>query len=135
MSTFIMIINYRNLTKNQSIDTGMAFVLICLLLANFFFKITFLNYIAILILLITMSIPIILKPFAFLWFNFSHYLGTIVSTILLSTIFFVLVTPVGILVRFFKKDPLTLKAYKQKTDSILKMRHYLFTEKDLKHPY
>lgn len=130
-----MTINYKNLTKNQSVDTGMAFVLICLLLANFFLKITFLNYIAILILLITMSIPVILKPVAFLWFNFSHYLGRVVSTILLTTIFFVIVTPVGMFVRLFKKDPLTLKAFNQKTDSILKMRHYLFTEKDLKHPY
>ncbi len=130
-----MTINYKNLTKNQSVDTGMAFVLICLLLANFFFKITVLNYIAILILLITMSIPVILKPIAFLWFNFSHYLGNVVSTILLTTIFFVIVTPVGMFVRLLKKDPLALKAFKQNTDSILKIRNYLFTKKDLKHPY
>ena len=131
----MMVMNYKKLTKNQSVDTGMALVLVFLLVANVFFQIQQINYVAIIILVITMSAPLILKPFAFVWFNFSHFLGSIVSKILLSIIFLLIVTPVGLLVRLFQKDPLQLKAFKKTTHSALKIRKHLFTGNDLRHPF
>jgi hypothetical protein len=127
--------NYKNITKNESVDTGVALVLLCLLIGNVFFHIQQFNYIAIMILVITMSVPLSLKPAAFLWFNFSHFLGTIMSTILLSIIFFLIVTPVGFIVRIVQKDPLGLNAFKKETTSVLKIRNHLFSKKDLMHPF
>ena len=97
-----MIVSFNKITKNKSIDTGMALVLICLLLANVFFNIHVLNLWAIGILIVVMSIPSILKPFAFIWFNFSHFLGNIVSKILLSSIFFIIVVPMGLIIKTFR---------------------------------
>ena len=44
-----------------------------------------------------------------LWFKFGIFLGKIVSPIILGTIFFLIVTPTGLLLRLFGKDVINLK--------------------------
>ena len=51
----------------------------------------------------------ILTPLNKLWFKFGIFLGKIVSPIIMGIIFFFVVTPIGILMRFFGKDVLNLK--------------------------
>ena len=127
--------NYEKILKADCIDAGMALVLINLLIANVFFSLPTVNYIAIALLILTMSIPLILKPFAYLWFNFSHLLGAIVSKVLLSIIFFSIVTPIGLLVKIIRKDTLHLDSFKKSSESVFKIRNHLFIKKDLQYPY
>ena len=51
----------------------------------------------------------ILTPANRLWFKFGIFLGKIVSPIILGTIFFLIVTPTGLLLRLFGKDVINLK--------------------------
>ena len=51
----------------------------------------------------------ILTPLNKLWFKFGIFLGKIVSPIIMGIIFFFVVTPIGVLMRFFGKDVLNLK--------------------------
>ena len=51
----------------------------------------------------------ILTPFNKLWFKFGILLGNIISPIIMGIIFFFVVTPTGLLMKIFKKDPLNLK--------------------------
>jgi len=51
----------------------------------------------------------ILTPLNRLWFKFGVFLGKIVSPIVLGTIFFLIVTPTGLLLRLFGKDVINLK--------------------------
>ena len=51
----------------------------------------------------------ILTPLNRLWFKFGIFLGKIVSPIILGTIFFLIVTPTGLLLRLFGKDVINLK--------------------------
>ena len=51
----------------------------------------------------------ILTPLNKIWFRFGVILGKIVSPIVMSVIFFLVVTPIGILMRILKKDLLNLK--------------------------
>ena len=51
----------------------------------------------------------ILTPLNKLWFKFGIFLGKIFSPIIMGIIFFFVVTPIGILMRFFGKDVLNLK--------------------------
>ena len=51
----------------------------------------------------------ILTPLTKLWFKFGILLGKIVSPIILGIIFFFVVTPIGVVMRFFGKDVLNLK--------------------------
>ncbi len=52
---------------------------------------------------------IILTPLNRLWFKFGIFLGKIVSPIILGIIFFLVVTPTGILLRLFGRDVINLK--------------------------
>ena len=56
----------------------------------------------------------ILTPLNIIWFKFGLFLGKIVSPLIMGIIFFLVVTPTGILMRIFNKDILNLK-YNNKT--------------------
>ena len=57
----------------------------------------------------------ILTPLNILWFKFGLFLGKIISPIIMAVIFFLVVTPIGLLMRLFGKDVLNLKLNKKKT--------------------
>ena len=57
----------------------------------------------------------ILSPLNKIWFKFGIFLGKIVSPLVMGLIFFVVVTPIGILMRFLNKDLLNLKFNKNST--------------------
>ena len=57
----------------------------------------------------------ILTPLNRLWFKFGLLLGRFVSPLIMGIIFFVVVTPIGIIMRLLKKDLLNLKYNKKET--------------------
>ena len=62
---------------------------------------------AILILLSFIK-PESLRPFNLLWMKLGNLLGKVVPPIVMFAIFFVIVTPIGIVLKIFKKDLLGL---------------------------
>ena len=60
-------------------------------------------------------VPVILSPLNKLWFKFGLMIGRVVSPIVMGIIFFFVVTPIGILMRFLNKDLLNLKFNKNST--------------------
>lgn len=57
----------------------------------------------------------VLTPLNIIWFKFGIFLGKIVSPIIMGLVFFMVVTPTGIIMRMLKKDLLNLK--KKKSNS------------------
>ena len=55
----------------------------------------------------------ILTPLNKLWFKFGLFLGKIISPIIMGIIFFVVVTPIGVIMRLIGKDVLNLKLNKK----------------------
>ena len=51
----------------------------------------------------------LLTPLNKLWFKFGILLGNIIAPIVMSIIFFLVVTPTGLIMRIFRKDILKLK--------------------------
>jgi len=51
----------------------------------------------------------ILNPLNKLWFKFGIFLGKIISPLVMGIIFFLIVTPIGLLMRLLNKDLLNLK--------------------------
>ena len=124
----------KKITKDQSRDTGMAMVLLCLLLALSRKRHIFIA-VAIGLHVINMTLPSVYRPLAVLWFGLSDLMGAVMSKVLLSIVFFAVVTPIGILRRLFGKDTLQLRAFKASKDSVLLERNHTFTAKDLESPY
>ena len=53
--------------------------------------------------------PKVLRPLNWLWFQLGQLLGKIVSPVVLGAIFFLILTPVSLLIRLFGRDELRLK--------------------------
>ena len=51
----------------------------------------------------------LLTPLNKLWFKFGILLGNIIAPIIMGIVFFLVVTPIGLIMRFFRKDILKLK--------------------------
>ena len=87
---FFLIIGFYPLISNEpiriwSVIISLVFLIITIIKPNLF---TFLNK---------------------LWVKFGFLLGKIISPIVMGLVFFFVVTPIGILVRIFKKDLIGLK--------------------------
>ena len=65
----------------------------------------------------------ILSPLNIVWFKFGIFLGKIISPIVMIMIFFIVVTPIGLLMRIFGKDILNLKYNDNKSYWIEKNDH------------
>ena len=121
-------------TQNQARDTGLALLLILLLIVYFSENMTLIIP-SIGVLVLIMIWPKIFSPLAPFWFGLSSVLGTIISKIVLSLLFFLIVTPVGIFRRILDKDSMRLKDWKNGQGSVLLERNHTFTPKDIDKPY
>ena len=57
----------------------------------------------------------LLTPLKKLWFRFGIFLGKIISPIIMGFIFFLVVTPIGLIMRLLGKDVLNLKYNKERS--------------------
>ncbi len=87
------------------------------------------------ILSLSLIVPIIFHPIAVLWFGLAKVLSAISSTVLLTLLFFLLVTPIGLFRKWTGKDSLQLKDFKKGRQSVLKIRDHPYVPADLKHPF
>lgn len=124
----------RKITKDQSRDTGMAMVLL-LLIVFISRKREGLLFGAIGLHVLNMIVPQIYRPVAVVWLGISDLLGSVVPRILLAIVFFVVVTPIGVLRRLAGKDSLKLRAFKASPDSVMLERNHTFIGGDLERPY
>ena len=123
------------ITKDQSRDTGMAMVLLLLLVAVSPKHRHGYLYAAIALQALNMIWPQIFRPVAVIWLGISNLLGEFVPKVLLSIVFFLVVTPIGILRRFAGKDALKLRAFRASKDSVMVERNHMFVSGDLEKPY
>ena len=121
-------------TKEQAKDTGMAMVLICLLL-GYWGKFPKFLPVSLVLLIITMAWPNAFRPLAVVWFGLSHLLGNVVSRVILTVVFFLIVTPIGVIRRWSGADALQLKKWKQGQDSVFVVREGPIQGKDMVNPY
>ena len=118
----------------QARDTGMALVLI-LILVGYFTRNDALGLIAAGVQVIVMVWPMFFKPLSIVWFGLSHVLGNVVSKVLLTLLFIILVTPVGLIRRIMGKDEMQRKHFKSKKNSVFLFREYQFVKEDLEKPF
>jgi hypothetical protein len=121
-------------TKDQARDTGMALVLICLIV---FLVTREHRYVTIgaLLLLVDMIVPAVFKPVAKVWFGLSHVLGTVMSKVLLSLVFFLVLLPMGWLRRMCGKDAMRLRAFGRDQASVFRVRDHQFVSGDIEQPF
>ena len=122
------------ITRIQERDTCLALAFL-LLLIWFFTRHEGVVYAAIIFLLVGMIWSAAMRPLAFLWFGLSNVLGKIMSSVLLSAVYLIVVLPVAVLRRLMGKDSLRLRQWRSGTGTCFVAREHSYTSEDLKHPY
>jgi len=120
----------KKISGKQTTDFGLVVILVLGILA-FLQKGESLMLALMVVALITIIAPILLAPFAYLWFKLSQILSVISSTILLSLLFSLLVTPVAIVRRVLGKDNLNLRKFNKSKKSVLIDRDHIYGPDDL----
>ncbi len=121
-------------THKQIVDTGMALVLLSLIL-YFFLEMQLFVYLALALLVVNMLFPVVLKPIAMIWLKLSFFLGTIMSTIMLTVVYGLLICPIGITHRLIKGSLSGHEQWKKSTTSVLVAKNKRFEYADIIHPY
>ncbi|MBA4395823.1 MAG: hypothetical protein C0394_00315 [Syntrophus sp. (in: bacteria)] len=120
--------------KHYIKDTGLVIVLVLLLTAYWTQKSLFI-LLAIGVLVVAMTIPVILKPLAIVWHYLSTVIGNVMNRIVLAVIFGVLLIPVGVFRRCLGFDPMMRKKWKNGVHSVFSVRNHTYTSDDLNTPY
>ena len=120
--------------RDRSRDTGLALVLL-LLIAQLTTGRRGLTTAAVVVLVVTMTAPLVFRPVSVVWFAFSHLLGTVMSKVLLAVVFYAIVTPIGLVRRLLGHDSLRLRAFKAGDASVMHPRGHVFAPGDLEKPY
>jgi hypothetical protein len=95
------------------------------------------NYLLVVFLLslLTLVIPRVFYPFAVFWSAFGKLLSRVSSGILLTLIYVVVVTPMGLMRRVRSSGLIKQKQFKKSRLSVMKNRNHLYNKEDLIHTF
>jgi len=115
-----MLEEIRNIkTKEKNLrDFGITIGIILLSVSVFLFfkESNFYNlifYLAGSFLGLGLILPVVLKPIYFIWMIFSLLIGWFMTRLILSLLFYLVITPIGVILRLTGKDFLKIKKLKQ----------------------
>ena len=120
--------------KDQAKDSALALALAGLIIGLYTNqKIWYLISASVVVIL--MLVPQFFLPLGRLWFGVSKVLGNLVSKIILTLVYIMIVLPVGTIRRLFGADPMRLKQWKRGSGSVLQTRRRQFSRDDFKNAY
>ncbi len=121
-------------SKKEHVESALALIAI-LLIISILSHSTLIVEISVGLVFLTMIAPAVFYPVSFIWLNLSRVLGRVSSFVLLTCIFLLIVTPVGVLRKLLGKDRLRLAQFKKATSSVFEERNHRFVKDDLLHPF
>ena len=122
--------NFKELQLPSNKKFGRFFSTVFLLLTIYFYFADYVTFLVVSITLflltaiITLIKPSLLSPFNRFWMSIGFIIGRVVSPIVLGIIFFLVFSPIAIIMRLFGRDELNLKSknvdtfWKNRTDKI-----------------
>ena len=121
--------NYKDIKIGSNRNFGVVFFVVFLLIGLWpILRGNELRIWAIVISLIFLILGIlnskILTPFNKVWFRFGIFLGNFISPIIMGIVFFLVVTPTGLIMKLFRKDLINLRKNNSST--------YWIEKKDIK---
>ena len=121
----------RAILKKFGIVMGIGFLVITLIL---FIKekqnLLPLISLSLLFFICSLTFPLVLKPIYLFWMKLAFILGWFNTRLLLSIVYFAVFTPIGIIMKLFKVDPLNRKIEKEKDSYWIKKESKDFNSSD-----
>ena len=121
------------LTTEQCRETALVGVLALLMIAYYLDRPRFMVP-AMIVLVLAMLVPELFRPLAIVWWGLARIVAGFGSAVLLTIIFAILVTPVGLIRRLFGADSMRFRSWKQQ-GSVFVERDTEFSAEDLEAPY
>ena len=90
---------------------------------------------AALMALLGLVLPQVLKPLYIAWMTFAYYLSFVTTYIILTLFFFIAVTPSGLIMRLFGKDPMNRRFPGKEASYWIKSQTYENTVERYSKPY
>jgi hypothetical protein len=119
-------------TKEQT-DTGLALVLI-LIMAAWYFQNWWMVLASGIACFFTILWPRVFSILTRIWFGFSFYMGLVMTTVILTLIYFLMVSPLGWLKNLFNKDALSRNLFIEKKSSLIDHK-ISYSPSDLENPF
>jgi len=123
-----------NISKQNLYETGLILLLADLLCIYHNFQ-NFQLIIGIVVVIILLLLPNLFFPLTWILIFCGKVVNRLVSPVFLALIFYLVVTPVGIIRRLLGKDSLKLSDFKKNKTSLYSVRNKLFEREDIIHPY
>jgi hypothetical protein len=120
--------------QKEHIETGILLSLV-LILAGLYTGEVFWFKGAAMVSILVLSVPVMFKPVAVIWFSLAHFLGKGSSAILLTIIYSVFLIPAALIRRMQGKDQLLLRKFKNGNDSVFADRDHVYHSNDIIKPY
>lgn len=107
-------------------------VVVFLLILYWFFRLDVLIVVALVVGLCSLLSDRFVDGLSYCWTNLLKVVGFVNAHVLLSVVFFLMLTPIALLYRFFNRDSLDLKPGKR---TYFKERNHRYRSTDLEHPW
>lgn len=122
------------MNKQQNTELGIVLTLVLLVTglisgAVIWFKIS------VFALLASVLAPVVYTPLTWLWFGFGRLAERLFSSIILTLIFYLVVTPVALFRRCFSEDTFRMRSFKRHRDSVFLVKDKTFGKEDLDKQY
>jgi hypothetical protein len=127
--------NSQNMPSKEYQRNFVSLVVLALIVAGLYNGNTLYYKIAVGILLLSMISVSLFYPFTMFWLRLSEALGSITSKITLTTIYTLLVMPIGMFRKIAGKDSLKTRNFKTSKDSCFKTVDKTYVSNDLKFPF
>ncbi len=122
------------ISRRQNMEVGVVLALV-LLIVGLVSKELLWCRIAVPVLLLTVLAPVAYTPLSWLWLGFARLAERFFSTAMLALIFYLIVTPVALLRRWFSEDTLYLRHFKKDTESVFAVKDKTYKAEDLEKQY
>jgi hypothetical protein len=122
------------ITPEKNKEVGLVLTLVFLLCFLRFGSRTFIM-LALGAVVVAVLVPALLTPISRAWFWLSEALGTVMSRVILTIVFFGVITPIGLLRRLFSRKRMLMERWKKDKESVFTVREKTFSAADLEHPF
>ena len=113
--------------RSRSLETILVFIGVCVVLFWIYNKKIFL-LVSLLLILLSLTSEAAVNKISSAWLKFSELLGKVMSRIILSVVYYVILVPIAFLFRLTGKDQLQLKKSK---NSYYLERNHQYTKSDV----
>jgi hypothetical protein len=119
------------MNKEKSIETIVVLALASLVV-SLWLHLSWLNYVAIVLLIISIISKKLTQAINTIWLTFSHYLGMVMNKVLMFVIFYVFLVPISFFQRITGNNQILKK---RQGNTYFHQRNHLYTKKNIENPW